>query len=97
MSRRRSKLEIILSILSVVRDGKDKTTSITYATNTTWMRTQIMLSDLVKQGLLELRIATPARRRYTITEKGVNTLDYFENANDVLPKDVYIAHLTFKR
>jgi len=84
----------MLGILSVIREGKEKPTNITYATNTSWKRTQIMLSDLVEQGLLEVRTAPRARRRYAITEKGVNTLDYFEKAKEVLPKDAYLVMLS---
>ena len=93
MSRRRSKLEIMLGILVVVRDGKEKPTNITYATNTSWKRTQIMLSDLVEQGLLELRtVPGISKRRYMITEKGVNVLEHFKKVKDVLPGDTYLAH-----
>jgi len=80
----------MLSILSVIREGKEKPTNITYATNTSWKRTQIMLSDLVEHGLLEVRTAPRARRRYMITEKGVNTLNYFKKAKEILPKDYFI-------
>ena len=87
-----------MSILSVVSSGKDKPTNITYATNTSWKRTQSMLSDLVEQGLLEVRMSSGlSKRRYAITEKGVNTLDHFEKAKELLPRDVYLAHATFKR
>ncbi|MBA7670311.1 hypothetical protein ES703_78456 [subsurface metagenome] len=93
MSRHRSRLEIMLGILSVVRDGKDKPTNIVYATNTSWKRTQIMLSDLVEKDLLEVRTASgKSKRRYAITEKGVNVLDHFEGAKEILPKDVYFDH-----
>ena len=91
MSGRRSRLEILLSILSVVRGGKNKPTNIVYAANLSWKRTQGMLSDLVEQGLLEVRIA-PRARRYMITDKGVDVLDYFERAKEILPKDAYLTH-----
>ena len=86
----------MLGILSVVRGGKDKPTNITYATNTSWNRSQSMLSSLVEQGLLEVRIASGvSKRRYVITERGVKVLDYFEKAQEILPKDVYSAHAIF--
>ena len=96
MSRRRSRLEIILSILSVVREGKDKTTNIMYAVNLSWDPTKKILSDLVEQGLLELRIASGlSKRRYVITEKGVNVIDYFEKAKEILPKEIYLDHAIY--
>ena len=95
MSKRRSRLEIILSILSAIRGGKDKPTNIMYAVNLSWKPTQRILSDLVEQGLLKERIASGkglSKRRYAITERGINVLDYFEKAKEILPKDVYSAH-----
>jgi len=87
MSIRRSRLEIILTILSNIMNGLDKPTRIMYATNMSWVPTQKMLSSLVEQGLIEVRMNTESRqskRRYVITEKGVNVLDYFENVKDIL-------------
>ena len=81
----------MLCILSVIKEGKQKPTNITYATNTSWKRTQIMLSDLVEHGLLEVRITSGiSKKRYAITEKGVNTLNYFKKAKEILPKDAYL-------
>ena len=94
MSRRRSRLEVMLGILSAVRDGIDKPTRIMYAINQSWTPTQRMLSNLVEQGIVELRIASgngSSKKRYVITEKGVKVLDYFEKANEILPKDVYLT------
>ena len=92
MSGRRSRLEIILSILSAVRAGKDKPTNIMYAANLSWKPTQRMLFNLMEQGLLEIRI-TPglSKRRYMITEKGINALNFFEKANEILPEDAYLT------
>jgi predicted transcriptional regulator len=92
MSRRRSRLEVMLNVLSAVRDGSDKPTRIMYASNLSWKPSQMMLSYLVEQGLVELMIIATSgksRKRYVITEKGVNVLDYFEKANEVLPVEEY--------
>ncbi len=92
MSRRRSRLEITLNILSIVREGKDKPTNITYAANLSWKSTQRILSNLVEQGLIEMRIALGlSKRRYVITEKGVNVLDYFKKANEIMPNGAYLT------
>ncbi len=87
MDKRRSRLEIILTILSAIIEGVDKPTRIMYATQLSWKPTQRMLSHLMEQGLIEMRMNTESRqskRRYVITEKGVNVLDYFKKANELL-------------
>ena len=93
MSPRRSQLEIRLNILSAVRDGVDKPTRIMYAANMSWKPVQRILSHLVEQGLLEVRVNTESRqskRRYVLTDKGANVLDYFEKAKEILPlEEVY--------
>jgi predicted transcriptional regulator len=80
---RRSKLEINLEVLSVVKEGVDKPTRIMYAANLSWQPTQRVLNNLVGQGFLR-EITAPnnntSRRRYKITEKGLNVLAYFDGA-----------------
>ena len=85
--KRRSRLEIALDILSAVMDGVDKPTSIMYAAKLSWRPTQRILSSLVEKGFLEVRMNTESRqsrKRYVITEKGANVLDYFEGAREIL-------------
>jgi predicted transcriptional regulator len=47
----------------------------------------------VEQGLLVNVFNTESRQsriRYQITEKGIRVLDYFENAEDIMPlEDIY--------
>ena len=88
MARRRSRLEIALDILLAIRDGVDKPTRIMFAAKLSWRPTQRILSSLVDQGLVEVRMNTETRKskkRYVITEKGINLLDYFEGAREILP------------
>ena len=93
MSRRRSRLEIILNILSAVKEGTEKPTRIMYAINLSWNPTKKMLSNLVEQGLIEIRTASGiSKKRYFMTEKGVNVLAYFEKADEILPKGAYLLH-----
>ena len=93
MSSRRSRLEIVLSILSVIRAGNDKPTRIMYAANMSWRPSQRMLSNMIEQGLVEVRTTSGiSKKQYLITEKGVDVLDYFEKADEILPKDVYSVH-----
>jgi len=86
--KRRSRLEITLGILSAVMNGVDKPTRIMYAANMSWRPTQRILSILVEQGLIEVRMTPETRqskKRYVITEKGANMLDYFDGAKEILP------------
>jgi len=87
MPRRRSKLDIMLNVLSVVRGGVDKPTRIMYAANLSWRPTQRILRSLVQRGLLREIEDTESRRtkrRYEITEKGMRVLKYFDKARDLL-------------
>lgn len=86
-SARRSKLEITLAVLKAVDGGETKPTKIMYASNMSWNLTQKVFTDLVEQGLLELEEVHGRGRstkRYYITEKGKNVLDYFEGAKTLL-------------
>ena len=92
---RRSKLEIKLEVLSVVKEGVDKPTRIMYSSKLSWRPTQRVLGNLVRQGLLR-EIAAPdsnsSRRRYEITEKGLNVLAYFNGAEALLGIEGIISH-----
>jgi predicted transcriptional regulator len=84
---RRSKLEIMLTVLRAVNDGETKPTKIMYASNMSWNLTQRVFADLVRQGLLDVMENPASRRstrRYVITEKGSNVLRYFEGAKALL-------------
>jgi len=88
LSVRRSKLEIILIVLKSIRDGVDKPTRIMYAAGLSWNPTQNVLSKLVEQGLIINVMdadSKKSKRKYAITEKGVATLEYFDNASKIIP------------
>ncbi len=93
MSRRRTQLEIKLSILWSIMNGVDKPTRIMYAANMSWRPVQKFLSNLVEQGLLERQVNLESRKsksRYVITEKGIHVLDYFKKAKEILPiEEIY--------
>ena len=94
MFRRRSRLEIILTILTNIRNGINKPTRIMYAANMSWRPVQKILSTLMEQGLIEMRINTKSRqsrKQYVIKEKGINLLDYFDKANEIVPLEVLNA------
>jgi len=87
LSRRRSRLDLVLNVLSVVTDGVDKPTRIMYAANLSWKPTQRILDSLVQQGLLREIEDTGSRRtkkRYEITEKGSRVVQYFNRGRKLL-------------
>jgi len=83
MSQRRSKLEIMLKVLSAIQEGVEKPTRIMYIVNMSWNPTQEVLNKLVEDGLIRV-IEEPggmrAKNRYRITEKGENVIRYYEGA-----------------
>jgi predicted transcriptional regulator len=87
VSRRRSRLDIILKVLSSIQQGIDKPTRIMYSANLSWKPTQRILGSLVQQDLVKEIEETGNRRtkkRYEITEKGLRLVRYFEGARDLL-------------
>ncbi len=87
MSERRSKLEIMLTVLSAVKSGINKPTRIMYAANMSWNPTQKVLKKLVEEGHLEV-IEEPsvqrAKKRYIITEKGASVIRYFRGVEELI-------------
>lgn len=87
MSTRRSKLEIMLTMLRAVKEGVEKPTRIMYAVNLAYLPTQRLLQSLVRQGLLNEKVDTgssKSKKLYEITVKGCNALAYFEGASDLI-------------
>ena len=87
LSERRSKLEIILTVLRAVKSGIEKPTRIMYEANMSWNPTQKVLKKLVAEGHLEA-IEEPsnkrAKTRYIITEKGSNVIRYFREVEELI-------------
>ena len=87
MPVRRSKLDIMLDVLSAVQNGEEKPTRIMYSANLSWKPTRKILGILVDQGLLrdiEVTGSKRSKRSYVITEKGVNVLRYFDGVRDLI-------------
>lgn len=94
MTRRRSKLEIYLDVLGVIRNGTKKPTRIMYEANISWKPLQRILESLVSQGFLREVDARDGRDKrtstfYEITQKGDNVIEYFNGAKHLLdPKEI---------
>ncbi len=87
VTTRRSKLDIMLTVLKAISEGEQKPTKIMYASNMSWNLTQRIFADLVRQGFLTVRENPESKRstkRYEITEKGMNVLKYFDGAKALL-------------
>ena len=89
MTRRRSKLEIYLDVLWVIKNGTNKPTRIMYGSNLSWKPLQKILTSMVSQDLI-LEIESSGRdkrtaRTYRLTNKGENVLKYFSRAKELLP------------
>ncbi len=87
ISERRSKLDIMLTVLKVIQGGMNKPTRIMYAANMSWNSTQKVFADLTRQELIyitEEQGAKRSKKRYHLTDKGMNVLDYFQGASSLL-------------
>ena len=91
---RRSKLQIYLDVLIVIRSGTDKPTNIMYKANLSWKPLNRILDSMTSQGLIdETKVDGHARRdkrtsrRYVLTSKGENVIGYFNGAKALLELD----------
>ncbi len=87
LTQRRSKLDIMMTVLGAIKAGVDKPTRIMYTANMSWNSTQKIFEDLIEQDLIyvtEEPGLKRAKKRYHITEKGLNVLQYFEGAKSLI-------------
>ena len=98
METRRSKLEIYLEVLKIIKGGTDKPTRIMYQANISWQPLMKILSSMVSQELIEeIDMTSGGRRRdkrtsriYVITMKGEQVIRYFKGVKDFELRDVNI-------
>ena len=89
MTRRRSKLEIYLDVLWIIKEGTKKPTRIMYGANLSWKPLQRILDSMISQELITELDATNNRDKrtnicYEITQKGENVIKYFSRAKNLL-------------
>lgn len=90
MESRRSKLEIYLEVLQIIKSGTSKPTRIMYQANISWQPLMRVLGSMISQGLVnEIDTTSVGRRRdkrtsriYEITMKGEQVLKYFKGAKE---------------
>ena len=88
LEHRRSKLEIYLEVLQIIKSGVSKPTCIMYQANVSWQPLKRVLNSMVSQGLIdEIDTSSIERRRdkrtskiYEITMKGEQVHRYFKGA-----------------
>lgn len=83
MSKKRSKLEIYLDVLRVIRAGYSKPTNIMYKSNLSWITLRDILDSLIERGLITA-IEKDGRKLYFITSKGKSVLNSLEEACNIL-------------
>ena len=92
MKNRRSKLEIYLEVLKVIKEGTTKPTRIMYGANLSWKMVQGVLNSMVDQDLIEEIDRSKSRDKrtnkvYQVTTKGVSVIRYFDRAKGLIEVD----------
>ena len=92
MKNRRSKLEIYLEVLKVIKEGTTKPTRIMYGANLSWKLLQGVLNSMVNQDLIEeIDMSTSRDKRtntvYQVTTKGDSVIRYFNRAKELIEVD----------
>ena len=92
MNNRRSKLEIYLDVLKIIKDDTTKPTRIMYGANLSWRLLQGILSSMVGQDLIqEVDVSESRDKRsntvYKVTTKGDAVLRYFDRAKALIDVD----------
>ena len=98
LAPRRSKLEIYVEVLQIIKTGTTKPTRIMYEANLSWDHLHRVLIPMMSQGLidqidttLERRRDKRTSRRYELTQKGENVLRYFRDTKAFGIEDIKIA------
>jgi predicted transcriptional regulator len=79
----RSRIEVYVDVLLAIREGVHKPTRIMYRTNLSWGPLTKILDAMEKQGLITVE-RQKKHVSYKITEKGINVLNYFHEALELL-------------
>ncbi|MCW4051250.1 MAG: winged helix-turn-helix domain-containing protein [Candidatus Bathyarchaeota archaeon] len=94
MSTRRSKFQLSVEVLNQIKQGENKPTRIMYSANLSWKSLKEILHSLTTQDLIEeiivSRSSKRAKKRYQITAKGENVLQYYSMVSGLIeiePRD----------
>jgi predicted transcriptional regulator len=85
---RRSLLELNMEILRVVaHHGSIKMTHIMHKANVNNAKAKACLDFLVRQNLVELTPRFSREKCYSITERGINVIRFFQKIMDLFPQN----------
>ena len=84
MGSRRSKNQISIDILNAISSGEQKPTRLMYACNLSWTSTKETLDRLAASGLVDEINESQKRRRYCITVKGRDVVEYYARLQDLI-------------
>ena len=92
MKNRRSRLEIYIDVLKVIKEGTMKPTRIMYGANLSWKLLQGVLNSMVEQDLIEeIDESESSDKRtskvYQVTAKGDSVMRYFARAKEIIEVD----------
>ena len=92
MKNRRSRLEIHLDVLKLIKEGTVVPTRIMYGANLSWKLLNGILSNMVAQSLIEeVDVSGGLDKRtstiYRVTPKGVRVVRYFDRAKEFVEAD----------
>jgi len=79
--RKRSREEIYLDVLRLIRNGVQRPTQIMYKANLSWVPVDQILSSLVLEGMVKFQTEKGGRKLYFLTEKGQEVINSFLNAS----------------
>jgi predicted transcriptional regulator len=80
---RRSRLELNLDVLKAIYNGRQAPSRVVYAANLSYDRVINCIEFLVKQHLVQ-RIEGIPKKRYTITDRGKNVVNYFSEIEKLM-------------
>jgi predicted transcriptional regulator len=89
---RRSKLEIMITVLEAIQNGESKPSRIMHYANISWNKLNLVIDSLLSQELVSQRNLEEPRRKkdkrstigYFITPKGQNVLRRFHKEKSVI-------------
>ena len=92
MKNRRSRLEIYIEVLKVIKEGTMKPTRIMYGANLSWKLLQGVLNSMVDQNFIEEIDVSESRDKrtntvYQVTTKGDSVIKYFARAREIIEVD----------
>jgi len=76
VSRRRSKLEVKISILQAISDGATRQTHIMYRSNLSWSFAHMFIRTMEKQGLISTMMVK-GRKNFILTDRGKRALSAY--------------------